>query len=316
MTLSELRKISQIMENYKDKDYPLHQHQIFQEMGLDPKSLYQELEMESAYADTHQDISYTNRCLHIHSHGFYEIICCRNNCNAEFLVGAERYKLQKGDIIFVPPGISHLPLLTESKSEPYVRDILWLSEKFVRLLINTNPEISSDKLSKPFLFRTADSGWEFVCDLIRNGVREYEESKLGWSTMVVANTAKVFIHLMRAGEERPVNPMKAEKPELLDQVLSFVEDHLSEKLSLAEIARIFYVSESTITQVFRKKMGISFYRCVTQRRLIAAKKLIETNITLEAIAEQVGFTDYSSFFRAFKQEYGISPRQYRKMQSN
>ena len=63
-------------------------------------------------------------------------------------------------------------------------------------------------------------------------------------------------------------------------------------------------------------MGISFYRCVTQRRLIAAKKLIEADISLESTAEQVGFSDYSTFYRAFKQEYGISPRQYRSLQEN
>ena len=61
-------------------------------------------------------------------------------------------------------------------------------------------------------------------------------------------------------------------------------------------------------------MGVSFYHWVTQRRLIAAKLLIEEGKLLEEVAETVGFTDYSSFFRAFKQEFGISPRQYRKMQ--
>ena len=115
--------------------------------------------------------------------------------------------------------------------------------------------------------------------------------------------------------DKSATPLRAEKPELLDQVMVYVERHLSEKITLAEVARHLYVSESTITQAFRKRMDVSFYRCVTQRRLISAKALIEKGMTLESVAEQVGFSDYSSFFRAFKQEYGISPRQYRKRQT-
>ena len=62
-------------------------------------------------------------------------------------------------------------------------------------------------------------------------------------------------------------------------------------------------------------MGVSFYHCVTQRRLIAAKSLIERGTNLEVVSHQVGFADYSTFYRAFKKEYGISPRQYRKLQA-
>ena len=82
-------------------------------------------------------------------------------------------------------------------------------------------------------------------------------------------------------------PLPPEKAELLDQVMAYVEQHLAERITLAEVARQFYVSESTITQAFRKRMDVSFYRCVTQRRLIAAKALIERGILLEAVAEQV-----------------------------
>ncbi len=61
-------------------------------------------------------------------------------------------------------------------------------------------------------------------------------------------------------------------------------------------------------------MGISFYQYVTQRRLVAAKNLILQNIPMEIVAGKVGFSDYSSFYRAFKSEYGISPRQFREHQ--
>ena len=90
---------------------------------------------------------------------------------------------------------------------------------------------------------------------------------------------------------------------------------MDKKISLADVSQQFFVSQSTITQTFRNKMGVSFYRCVTQRRLIAAKRIIEKGLAMDRISEQVGFQDYSSFYRAFKQEYGISPRQYRMLQT-
>jgi AraC-like DNA-binding protein len=94
-----------------------------------------------------------------------------------------------------------------------------------------------------------------------------------------------------------------------------VESHLAERITLENTARRFWVSQSTITQTFRERMGVSFYRCVIQRRLIAAKSLIEQGVQLEDVGRQVGFTDYSTFYRAFKKEFGISPRQYRKLQN-
>lgn len=311
--LSELQKICQHFPSADPPKDLTSFHSFLQEVGIDPGSIYQEMEMDSAYVDTHQDISYSNSKLPLHSHPFYEILCCRSSCNTEYLLETERYKLQKGDIILVPPGISHRPLLAEPMTEPYIRDILWLNEDFLQLLTNTMPDLPMGSFREPFLFRTAGTGWEFICDMIHRGVKEAEAGQPGWRSLVTANTVSILVQLLRARQAQPVHPMVAEKPDLLDQVLTYVERHLSEKLSLSEIARQFYVSESTITQTFRKKMGISFYRCVTQRRLIAAKKLIERGISLDATAEQVGFTDYSSFFRAFKQEYGIAPRQYRKL---
>ena len=51
-------------------------------------------------------------------------------------------------------------------------------------------------------------------------------------------------------------------------------------------------------------------------RIEHAKQLLrDSALRVGDVAEQVGFTDYSSFYRAFKQEYGISPRQYRKLQN-
>ena len=283
-------------------------------LGLDPDNLYQELEMTSRYADTHRDTGYSNELLHLHSHTFYEIVCCRNTCGAEYLVGTKRYRLQKGDIILVPPGISHRPLLPEAMSQPYRRDILWISRELADRLRRIYPERPEFSPLRGALLRTAGTKWDYIPELIHNGVLEAEERSPGWEAMVLGNTISLAVHLKRAFLDSDTAPAKAESADLLDRAMSYIEHNLGKKITLEDSAARLYVSESTLSQTFRKKMGVSFYRCVTQRRLIAAKTLIAEGILLEDVATQVGFSDYSGFYRAFRQEYGISPRQFRKLE--
>ena len=94
----------------------------------------------------------------------------------------------------------------------------------------------------------------------------------------------------------------------------WLETNLHRRITLEDIARELYVSKSTLSQTFHQKLGISVHRYLTQRRLIAAKTLILEGWSLENIGIQVGFSDYSTFYRAFRQEYGISPRQFRILQ--
>ncbi len=281
--------------------------------GADPGGIYQELEMTSRFVNTHQDISGSNARITLHSHSFWEIFCCQNTCDVEYLVGAERYRLKRGDIVIIPPGVSHRPLLPEHMTEPYRRDVLWMSQEFIASMVHFLP---GETKGEPFLLRTAGTRWEFLSEMFRNGVRESERKDLGWEEFVLGNALQILVNIRRALNDRTAGSLRVERPELLDRVMAYVEAHLAQKITLADVAGHFWVSQSTISQTFRNKMGVSFYRCVTQRRLIAAKSLILQGLPLEQINEKVGFTDYSTFYRAFKQEFGISPRQYRKMQEN
>lgn len=314
MKLTDLRHLSSQFSYSDSHKMPEKLQQALQDMGYDPDNLYQELEMSSRFVDTHRDSSYSNTQVQLHSHTFYEIIYCRTSCGAEYLVGAERYRLQRGDIICVPPGVSHRPLLPERMTEPYKRYVLWLSvdfmERYVQLFSNPQTWIRE----QAGVLRTAGTRWESIADLFRSGVQEAEQGADGWEAAVVGNTVSLLTQLKRAVQEPSARPMKAEKPELLDQVIAYIEENYPQHLTLSDVAQHFYVSTSTISHVFKEKMGTSFYRCITQRRLIAAKERISKGEQLESVGQQVGFSDYSAFYRAFKQEFGISPRQYRKVQ--
>ena len=313
MKLDEMRRLA----NLEWPESATQQQRFWEQMramGLEPGALYQELEMSSPYVDTHRDVSFSNTHIQLHSHDFYELLYCCNNCGAEYLVGSERFRLQRGDLIFVPPGISHRPLLPERMAEPYKRYVLWLSQAFMDQYGALFPYPFTDKQHRASMLRTGGTQWEALGELFQAGVREAEQQQDGWQAAVMGNTMMLLTQIKRATDQSTARGLSAEKPELLDRIMAYVEENFSHNFTIAELAAHFFVSGSTVSHLFQQKLGVSFGRYVTQRRLIAAKTMIGQGMLLEDVSIRSGFGDYSGFYRAFKQEYGISPRQYRSLQ--
>ena len=290
------------------------QEKLLEMLHFNSGNFYQEIEMDDPLVQTQEDISTTEDVVGLHSHVYYEIIFIRSG-NLQYLIGTRRYRIQRGDILLIAPGVSHRPLFLERLQEKYARIVVWVSPACVELLRTQWPDL--DELNRlPCMLRTGDLPTDSIAAYeaaFRRGVREYTAAEPGWEAAVFANTLQLFVSLRRDfGSGRVVQPV-AEKRELLDEIMSYVEDHLAGHITLDDTARQFHVSASTVSQLFRKRMGVSYYRFVTQRRLIAAKTLIKEGTALDTVAESVGFSDYSGFYRAFKQEYGISPTRFKTL---
>ena len=102
------------------------------------------------------------------------------------------------------------------------------------------------------------------------------------------------------------------KQALLEKITAYVDEHLGERITLRQVAEHCNVSVSTITQMFQKKTDVTFHGYLTRRRITMAQQLIRQGLSLEEVQKQVGYGDYSSFYRAFRQVCGISPRNYKK----
>ena len=271
-------------------------------------------DMPTRFVYGHRNVNLSNASNRLQSHTFHELICCRKSCNLEYLVGADRCSLQKGDIIWIAPGVSHRPILPENMTDPCLVDILWISTKFIETVAYLMPEWFRVEARNYILHRTSRSSRRFLVDLIHNSIDEIERKASGWELIIAGNTMAILAQLWRSYTDVNTKQDHIEKPELLDRVVTYIEENLEEKITLSAIAQRLYVSESTISHVFQQKMGVSFYHYVIQRRLVAAKILISQGKPMEWIAEQVGFSDYSAFYRAFKKEYGISPKEFRVLQ--
>ena len=313
MKLRDLKQLALAVKDPKGRDMHLLMQESIQSLGLDPDNFYQELEMSEPFVETHRDISYSNAYVQLHSHTFYELLYCCNSSGTEYLVGSERYRLQRGDIVFVPPGISHRPLLPENMTAPYSRYVLWLSQDFLDVLAHLFSFSGTNQHEQAGLLRTAGTPWESLGDLFGAGVGESEQQEEGWQAAVIGNTIQLLTQIKRATDAHSVHTLKAEKPNLLDKLTAYIEENYHKPLTIDALVKQFFVSSSTVSHLFKDKLGVSIYRYMNQRRLIAAKSLIEKGILLEDVARQTGFRDYSGFYRAFRQEFGISPRQYKNL---
>lgn len=277
--------------------------------GVDPSSLYQTLEMSSRFVDAHMDISFPGDRIAPHDHGFHEVVYCLSD-GVDYLIGSRQYHLQRGDVLCIPAGMTHAPLIPEQLAEPYRRYVLWISQEYFQLLNSLFLGDSLHTQDLPQLIRTSGTSMDYLSQYFRRCVQECDQKLYRYEAVVFGIVTELAVQLSRMlqaqGADHP------EKPELLEQIIHHVEAHLAERITVADVAARFWVSQSTVSQLFRKKMGISFYRYVTQRRLLESKLLIKSGVPMEQVSVAVGFQDYSTFYRAFKSEFGISPTQYRK----
>lgn len=110
-------------------------------------------------------------------------------------------------------------------------------------------------------------------------------------------------------KERPSTIQR--KNALLERIEDYVDAHLTEKLTLKVISVHVGVSISTVTQLFQKKAETTFHDFVTKRRMEMAKRLILDGVPLEQVGKDVGYRDHSTFYRAFRRYFDVSPREYR-----
>jgi len=99
-----------------------------------------------------------------------------------------------------------------------------------------------------------------------------------------------------------------------DYILEYVRTHYADQLSLEELADRFFINKNYLSELFSKRIGVSFVQYKNTLRLTQAKRmLVESNRSINEIAAMVGFEETGYFFRLFKQTNGITPLQFRML---
>lgn len=116
--------------------------------------------------------------------------------------------------------------------------------------------------------------------------------------------------------ERPLGCAfeSANRKYVVEQIMNYIEDHYSEKISLDQIAENMYLSPFYISRIFKSETGNAPIRYPINIRLEKARELLEGGYegSIQEVAAQVGYDDAYHFSKLFKKRYGISPSQARR----
>lgn len=108
----------------------------------------------------------------------------------------------------------------------------------------------------------------------------------------------------------PKQKIKKSKTFLIDDIFSYINNHITEEISLDRLEKEFYVSKFHISREFKKTTGLTLHRYIVKAKLDLCKKLIEEGKAIVDIAHICKIGSYNNLFRAFKKEFGITPKEY------
>ena len=99
----------------------------------------------------------------------------------------------------------------------------------------------------------------------------------------------------------------------LQTIIDYMEAHLSESLSVGELARLVGLSKFHFTRLFKQTTRVSPYQFFLQRRLNRARQLLDRGgLTVGQVSHSLGFSDQSHFSKQFKNRFGITAGRYLK----
>lgn len=107
------------------------------------------------------------------------------------------------------------------------------------------------------------------------------------------------------------DPDMEEQPML--GIVRYMQEHLSEEISLTVLAEEFHLSAQYISQLFKNEIGVNFLTYLTSIRMEQARKLLlSTSLSIAEISGKTGYSDYRVFTKVFKKIEGVTPSQYRQ----
>lgn len=253
-------------------------------------------------------------CINWHWHPELEIIYIEKG-SLTCYIGSEKIRLSEGEGLFVNSGVLHR---YETESAGKVPNIVFHPRLFGEM---------QSKIYQKYIAPVLNASWRWqalspsvawqkeVLDLLLQifSIQRDKEFREIQTIRCLFSLWEILYKNVNVKEQKETEKYKKSQEYKLQIMLRFLQNHFQEQITLADIGRSISVSENTVLNIFRETLYISPISYLNEYRLTRAAELLTgTEKTISEIAEECGFSSVGYFGRKFKEQFVVSPREYRK----
>ena len=253
--------------------------------------------------------------LDYHYHEFDKLILLLGG-KVTYVIEGVTYFLRPWDILLVQHDMIHRPII--DSSEPYDRIVLWLNRDWISGHSTADAPLDAcfDTVrTRGFhLLRThSDQRLQYM-QLFRQLEEAITSSEFGAAHLSELLCQQIMIainrdvlHSRTAQEEQDSYKIDPK----IEEIRRYIAAHLAEDLSVDTLAKTFFLSRYYLMHRFKDITGYTLHQYISQKRLLQAGELIRSGIPVMKAAEMAGYSEYSTFLRAFQNTFHMSPKEFR-----
>lgn len=238
------------------------------------------------------------------THSYYELTYVDRGTLVTKIEGIE-YELKERELIFYGPNQHHDQKIREGNSCSYVTVLFELE--------NTDTPLD-------FLLNKVFPYTKKIHTLMKNFVNESSSFVPYMDSLMLCIFQEVIIRLLQSEfvqqepDKKPVTDARQHyHDELLERILTFIDETIYEPITVGEICQKFSMSRSSLQILFNENLKQTPKKYINELKLEKSRQMIsESRFTISEIALMLGFNSIHYFSRAFTLKYGMSPSEYAK----
>ena len=273
-------------------------------------------ERQNMHTNTYEIFHYKDaypREVALHHHDFYEIYFFLSG-NVQYNIESRSYSLTPGDVLLISPLELHQPVFSQDHRS-YERVVLWIDKPFLDSLGLPGQDLGAcfdtTRPNHANLLRPDGTQRQILNFYLEQLRQEAASAEPYQDIQSLALLVQILVMLNRlALKERQLPENNAHFDSVVYSILTYINEHYRDDLSLDFLANKFFISKYHLSREFNRLIGTSVHRYIIQKRLVMAKQMMSDGVSSSEVYQHCGFGDYSNFYRAFKSEYEISPKEF------